>query len=387
MNIVKNINLFQGIGVVITTLLGSGIFIVPAVSASLTDGNSLYGWFILSILIVPISYIFGLLGNRYPHIAGSSYFVKKSFGDKLARVIGYLYISIVPIGPPVVVITGATYLSSILNQDISIIAALVMICIISILNQFKYSISSNIGLVIVILIVSIIIFMSYFAYFEQETIKFNKIDKSFFNSLGVMFWCFVGIEAISHLSSEFKYKNDFLKVIIFGTLIVGLLYSLVSYSVLKFNIYGDELVNFKSLIIIFDTILPLYGKYIISIVGFFICLIAVNLYVASTTRLLYSYTKEKISFNKNLLIIIATITITVILKLQFNIKIESLILYANGVFAIIYLFVAISGIKLLKGKERFISIVAALILLGTIITIGINILYAAAIFILLYFTS
>jgi amino acid efflux transporter len=295
-----------------------------------------------------------------------------------------MYISIIPIGSPVVIITGASYLLTLFNSDMLLLASLFMILIIFILNQYKFSISSNIGLIIVFLILLIILIMTYFAFFQKNPINFTPINNSFFTSLGIIFWCFVGIEAISHISSEFKNKNDFFKTIIYGVLIVGFLYTLVSFSVLKFNIYGDEALNFNSLILIFDKIMPIYGKILLAIVGFLICLIAVNLYVASTTRLLYSYTKEKLSFKINLILIILSIVSTVSLKILYNIKIDTLILYANGVFVIIYFFVTLSGIKLLTKKDKFISIIATLILICIILVIGLNMIYAFSIFIILF---
>jgi amino acid efflux transporter len=167
-------------------------------------------------------------------------------------------------------------------------------------------------------------------------------------------------------------------------LIVGFLYTLVSFSVLKFNIFGDENLNFQSLILIFDTIIPFYGKIILSIVGFLICLIAVNLYVASTTRLLYSYTKNHLTYNINLILIVFCITTTVSLKILYNIKIDTLILYANGVFVLIYFFVGLSGIKLLNKIDKFVSILATFILGIVIVIIGFDMIYAIGIFLLFF---
>jgi len=370
---------------VITTLLGSGIFIVPSLTASLSGTNSLLGWLILSCLIIPIAYIFGVLGSRYPHLEGSAFFVKNAFGEKIGKIIGMMYISIIPIGPPVVILTGASYLTTLIDSDVLLYISFFMIIVVFILNQYRFSISSNIGLVIVGFILLIIGIMTYFALFEPQTIlHFKTLDNNFLKSLGIMFWCFVGIEAVSHLSSEFKNKNDFLKIIIFGVLIVGFLYTLVSFSVLKFNIFGDENLNFQSLILIFDTIIPFYGKIILSIVGFLICLIAVNLYVASTTRLLYSYTKNHLTYNINLILIVFCITTTVSLKILYNIKIDTLILYANGVFVLIYFFVGLSGIKLLNKIDKFVSILATFILGIVIVIIGFDMIYAIGIFLLFF---
>ena len=374
--ITKDINITQGIGVVITTLLGSGIFIVPAISASLAGGNSLIGWILISLFVIPITYIFGIFGTKYPHIEGSAYFVQNAFGEKIGKTIGLMYLSIIPIGPPVVIITGASYLTSFFNHEILLLISFLMIGIIFILNQYKFSISSKIGLVIVFLILLIISIIAYNSFFQSNEINFKTLDNNFFKSIGIMFWCFVGIEAISHLSSEFKNKNDFLKVVIYGIIITGFLYTLVGFSVLKYNIFGNEILNIQSLILIFGTIIPFYGKIIISIIGFFICLIAVNLYVASSTRILYSYNKDKLTFNKSLILIILAITITTTLKILYDIHLETLILYANGVFVLIYFFVGLSGIKLLKNIDKIVAIIATIILAAIIYFIGLSMIYA-----------
>ncbi len=383
MKISKELNITQGIGVVITTLLGSGIFIVPAITASLSGANSLIAWLVISLCIIPITYVFGIFGKKYPHIEGSAYFVKNAFGQKLGKVIGLMYLSVIPIGPPVVVITGASYLSSLFDSNILLLVSILMIFTIFMLNQYKFSISSNIGLIIIAFILLIIVIISYNSLFQNKEIVFKSLDNNFLKSIGIMFWCFVGIEAISHLSSEFKNKNDFLKAVIYGIIAVGFLYTLVGFSVLKFNIFGEESLNIESLILIFDNILPFYGKFIMSIIGFFICLIAVNLYVASSTRILYSYTKNKLTFNKSLLVIILAILVTTILKIVYNIQLETLLLYANGVFVLVYFFVGLSGIKIFKGIDKLVAIISTAIMGGMIYFIGMNMVYSVGIFIIL----
>ena len=74
--------------------------------------------------------------------------------------------------------------------------------------------------------------------------------------------------------------------------------------------------------------------------------------------------------------IILAITFTVILKIIYNIGIDILILYANGIFVLIYLFVALSGIKLLKNEDKIISIVATCILIGIMFIIGFGMIYS-----------
>ncbi len=378
----KKLSIFQGIGIVITTLLGSGIFIVPLLSASLSKGNSLIAWIIMSIAIIPIAYIFGVLGGKYPHVEGSAFFVEQAFGKKMGRIIGLMYTSIIPIGPPVVIITGASYLQAFFPTNLLLLLSLAMIGFVYILNQYNFSISSNIGLAIVVAILVIIGIMTFSATSLDNPIEFEPMDMNFFTSLGTIFWCFVGIEAVSHLSSEFK-QGQFLKIIIWGVLIAGALYALVAYAVLAFQAYGTETENMQSLMYIFQSTFPKYGKAFLAIIGFLICLIAVNLYVASSVRLLSSYAKKKLSSRLSLLLVTLAITTTTVIKILFDVPIDTLILYANGVFVVIYFFVALSGVILLRNKDRIIALCAVFMLSVIIVGIGFNMVYAVGVFILL----
>lgn len=63
----KDLGLWQGMGLLATSLLGTGIFVVPATAASLAGGASLWSWLLLIALVLPIAFTFARLGRRYPH--------------------------------------------------------------------------------------------------------------------------------------------------------------------------------------------------------------------------------------------------------------------------------------------------------------------------------
>ena len=47
----KDLGLWQGMGLLATSLLGTGIFVVPATAASLAGGGSLWAWLLLIALV------------------------------------------------------------------------------------------------------------------------------------------------------------------------------------------------------------------------------------------------------------------------------------------------------------------------------------------------
>ena len=192
-------------------------------------------------------------------------------------------------------------------------------------------------------------------------------------TLGIIFWCFVGIEALSHVSHEFKNENDFFKAVVLGIIIVAFLYMAVTFSILVFNAFGTEDENLKSLVIVASNIFSNANK-IIGIMAFIICIMALNLYVASLTRLA---TTLNLDFKKALFLIMGIILAVAVLKFLLGFKVDLLIKYSNGVFVLIYFLVSLSAFKILKNK---ISILAVISMGAIILILGFDMIYAAVMF-------
>ncbi len=370
------LNLYQGSATIIVTLLGSGVFVVPALSATYSGWVSLVLWFLMVLLILPIAFSFAKLGKLYPNAGGSAYFVKQAFGKNFEKITTLLYLSIIPIGPPVVIITGAAYLAEAFNTANLIPFIVLMSVIVFLLNLISFHISSNINIFITATIILLISVLFVFAFLHPFKITHHSLN--FVKTIGIIFWCFVGIEAITHLSHEFKNESDFYKAVIIAVFVVAFLYMAATFSLLVFNAYGNEYKNLSSLAIAVSKIFP-FAKALIAIIAFLICLMAVNLYIASLTRL---STTLGFSFKKALGIIVGIIFTVSIIKAVFNIKVALLIIYSNGVFVLIYLLVALSAFKIFKDKISFLSVLSMVFI---IFTIGIDMIYSVFIFILLIF--
>ena len=71
----QELGLAQGIGLLSTSLLGTGVFAVPALAALVAGNNSLWAWPVLIILVFPIAIVFAILGRHYPSAGGVAHFV------------------------------------------------------------------------------------------------------------------------------------------------------------------------------------------------------------------------------------------------------------------------------------------------------------------------
>ncbi len=57
-------------------------------------------WPALIVLVFPVAIVFALLGRHYPSAGGVAHFVEQAFGPRLARVTGWLFLSVIPVGLP-----------------------------------------------------------------------------------------------------------------------------------------------------------------------------------------------------------------------------------------------------------------------------------------------
>ena len=60
----QELGLAQGVGLLSTSLLGTGVFAVPALAALVAGNNSLWAWPVLIVLVFPVAIVFAVLGRH-----------------------------------------------------------------------------------------------------------------------------------------------------------------------------------------------------------------------------------------------------------------------------------------------------------------------------------
>src|SRR5690606_6891872 len=112
-------------------------------------------------------------------------------------------------------------------------------------------------------------------------------------ALGVMFWCFVGIEAFTHLGEEFKRpQRDFPLALLLGVLLAGLVYWAFSVAVLSFGVYGDVHSDAASLPRLMHMLLGDQARWLVAAVGYLACFASMNVYLQGFARLIWSLADE-----------------------------------------------------------------------------------------------
>lgn len=396
----QSITVTHGVGMLVSALLGSGVFIIPAIAASVAGSWSLLAWLIMGLLILPIVFTFATLGKKHPHAGGTAYFVKLAFGDKAGRIVSWLFIWVVGLGAPVIVITGANFLVKGLialgvielqNSQALFYCSLLMLVLLFVFNLFGLKTAAIIQTSLSICIVSCLLFVSidsqYHSPFHLPNTSFNLSDIAL--SATYILWCFLGIEAIAHLANDFKDPHrDFPLTIIIGIIITLIVYSLISLSLLQMHFYGDEQANLNSVIDLATLSLGGKGLILISFAGFLTCYISISLYFVGFSRLLLSMAKQdqiyscfgktnrfSVAYCGLLLAIVITLLMLFFYRYS-GLDLEGLIAYANGLFILIYLAAMVAGMRLLTGRSRHLAKLGALTCLVLFISLTTHALFA-----------
>jgi len=398
----QEITLLSGIGQLSTTLLGTGLFMVPAIAAGIAGQFSLWAWIVLFIAICPIALTFAQLGKRFPSAGGTAYFVRKAFNIKLEKSVAWLFLSVIPVGVPAAIALAAGFLQQLLPSSLnsSLFAQLLTVALLIGVNLAGAKSSGRLQTVIALAIFALISAFWWQGDFSTSDLILPKVTSDSILpiglALGVMFWCFVGIEAFAHMGEEFKNpQRDFPIAIIVGCFVAGATYWVCSVIILKMQAYGTPMFDSASIPWIAQQLFGPEFKTLISVIGFAACFASVNLYTQSLSRMLWAQAREY-SPNSSLarlsirgvpahatLAVGAVVLVSCVVGELSGLDLEFFLKLANGIFVLIYLLAMLAAYKLLSGVSRQLAAVSLVLCTAVFICLGWSMLYAVGVFALL----
>lgn len=284
------IRLPQAVALYIGAVLGAGILIVPGLAAEAAGPASLIDWGILLILVLPLSLCMAFLAQSYPNSGGVSYFVAQAFGQRFGAVIGWFFLTSVPIGAPVAALTGSGYLAAALglteSYRIGIAGAMLLIALY--LNYAGMKLAGKVQVAVVSAIVGMLLFTIIGAMPEVKAASFEPFMTHGFGGIAsastLLFWCFIGWEAVSHLSGEFvNPSRDVVRATIIAALLIGSLYFLNAFAIIGTDSYQSHAQ--AALVIVAERAFGRIGAVLVGISGLFICLATIITYIGAASRL------------------------------------------------------------------------------------------------------
>ncbi|OMH39084.1 L-methionine/branched-chain amino acid transporter [Motiliproteus sp. MSK22-1] len=385
----KQISLPQGISLLLTTLMGTGAFVVPSLAATIADKQALWAWVLLISLMLPIALTFAMLGARHPHAGGTAYLLSKAFGSRWENFTGWLYLSVIPTGLPAAITIATGYLGNFLGIESAYhgwLAALTLTLIL-LINLMGIKASGHMQTLIAIAVGGTLTVLLLVSELELKDLQPPPFALPELGNIGeamaVIFWCFVGIEAMTHLGAEFKNpRRDFPLTIIIGVVLTGLFYYLTAALVIRYSAYGNESIDSQSVAFLAGQLIGPVGEKVVSLIGFLACLASINLYNLSFTRLIWSMAENSVlpaplgqltsrgvpARAAILVFIISMLCLTI--KYQLDVGLDELIKYSDGVFVVIYLLGVLTGLRLLSGYRKQLAGLSLILCLLALITIG-----------------
>ncbi|MCL1047135.1 L-methionine/branched-chain amino acid transporter [Shewanella sp. 1_MG-2023] len=395
--ITGTIGRWQGAGLMATTLLGTGVFILPQMTIAVANSGALLAWIILTVAILPVAVVFGLLASRFPHAAGPAYFIEKAFGTTAGRTIGLIFLFVIPIGAPAAILMTFQFMDALVSITGwgQLVAELMIVLVLLLLNYRGIQVSAKLQFALTLAIVAVVaVLFSASGTNVSEAGAFTELASAEVSTvmlaMGIGFWSFLGIEAMTHLANDFKNpKKDMLPAMMIGTVLVGIIYLICTLLLLMVPSDKEGL----AMIHTFETLLGNVvwqgmGAQVIGILGIASGIATVNVYCASAARLLWSFSKEGVlpSYFSKLnqfgvpLRALVTILLTMVLVISFTFvteqKLEDLIAWSNGVFIIIYLLTMLSAAKLLSKRYLPLVVGGCIFCLGVGVALAENMLYS-----------
>ena len=377
----ETITIKKGTALYVGAVLGSGILILPGMTASVAEGNAIVSWLFMISLSIPLAFTFAFLSIEYPSAGGIATFSEKAFGKNIGAIIGWSFFIAGSVGQIVVSMTGGMYIVKVfaLSSYFTYVIALLILSISIGFNLYGLKMSGLFQVCIGVLtfFILIVTIISSLPYIEMKNINIHfsmhEINPILNASL-LIFWSFFGWEAIASLAPEFKTPRK--RNVIFSTgfaiIIIGILYIGIALSVIGTKSYHINADNTTALVLVIKQTLGVQFAWVIGFVAFIICLGTTNAFIASMGRLGYSLGKEEIAprylahINEkrenptNAVKVVGCIAIIgLLISFVFQISIENIVLIPNSLGIITYIVGAAAGMKLIKNKlGKVFSVVA-----------------------------
>ncbi|MNS82652.1 Inner membrane protein YjeH [compost metagenome] len=317
-----------------------------------------------------------------------------AFGPRLERVTGWLFLSVIPVGLPAALHIATGFGQALFgwHDEQLLLAELGTLAIVWWVGSRGASSSANLQTLVAVLIVALIAAIWWAGDIQVSAIPFPAIadveHTQLFAALAVMFWCFVGLEAFAHLASEFKQpERDFPRALIIGLLLAGTVYWACTVLVLHFSAYSADMAAAASLPGIVVQLFGVKALWIACVIGYLACFASLNIYIQSFARLVWSQaqykpdsrlsrlSKRQLPLNA-LNAVLGCCVLSTLCIYGLNINLDALIVYANGIFIIIYLLCMLAGCRLLKGRFKVLAVVGGVLCLLLLVMVGWKSLYA-----------
>ncbi|WP_051343794.1 APC family permease [Alicyclobacillus herbarius] len=378
----------EGSALAIGAVLGSGVLILPAMTAQQAGPASILAWIFVSLLSFPVAWVIGTLGASYPHAGGIVEYARVAFGSTAGRITAWLCLGTIPIGVPIIALVGADYVAAVCQFPHWTALGLAALM----LGGSLYLHRRGIGLAAwtQVLFLAMIVLLMFTAIVaaapHMKWANFHPLVpygfRPIFSSAVEIFWCYVGWEMIVHLAEEFQNpERDLRRTFLTAPLLVAGLYIALSVVTVGTHAYGSKEVA-APLSQLVTVGLGRFGSIVTGVAALFITIVAIHGNVGGFSRMVYSQARDGVfpdifarlhsRFHTPTIVLYALgIDFVVVLTLYMvcHVSVGALVPWPSVLFLVLYMIAMASALKLVGRSKPGARIMAWIALLSSAVCI------------------
>ncbi|HUK51027.1 MAG TPA: amino acid permease, partial [Terriglobales bacterium] len=371
----KAIRLRNAVALYASSVLGSGVLVLPGLTAKIAGPGSIIAWILLSLASYPFAFTFASLSARRPESGGVYSFAKEAFGFRVGTVTGWLFGLWVITGAPAVTLIAASYLGYAfpLGRAQTFEIAFLIILAGFIINYRGIVLSNKVQLAIVGSIVALLTLTIGSSALLVKPQNFQPFLPYGVIPVGtaaaLIFWSFLGYENTSNVAEEFEHpERDFHRSIMLSVVLISVLYIAIVVVTIGTLAYqaGGSVAPFAAIL---SNVIGGYGAEGTALLAVFIIFGTVNAYTTGVSRLFYAVARDggfprafahlnskSQAPDRVLIALLLSIATVLTIFYYFGVDLETALLVPSGAAILVYVIGSAAGVKLLgrglRGVKR-----------------------------------
>src|SRR2546430_9906597 len=292
------ITLRHAVAIYVSSLLGSGIFVIPGLAAQIAGPASIVSWMLLSLASYPFAYTFAKLSSKQPESGGIYALARDGIGLPAGAATALPFLSWAVLGAPAATVAAASYLAFVfpLNRlDIYLAAAsiLILACVVNYVGiRFTGRVQlATVAAILVALVIAVVASAP-----RVRPANYTPFLPSGLGSIGtaaaLIVWSYLGYENTSNVAEEFRNpERDFHRSVVISVFLISGLYLAIAVVTVGTGAYmvGGGATPFAAMM---SDAFGTYGWAIVALSAVFVTFGTVNAYVAGMARVYYAAARD-----------------------------------------------------------------------------------------------
>ncbi|MFI7098998.1 APC family permease [Streptomyces sp. NPDC050161] len=378
----RTITVTQGIALYVGAIVGAGVLLLPALSATRAGPASIVAWVFDATLGIPLALTFAALASRFPDAGGVATFVTKAFGPASGTVAGWFYFIASATAQTLVALTGAYYGASYLglSRGTTFLFAGGILVVATVANLRGIKVSGRLQLVFaatvsLMLLAALVVSVPRFT--AANWTPFAPHGMSEVGSVAVViFFAFFGWEAITHLAEEFRDPvRDVPRSTVISVGVITFLYVGVVVATIGTKTYGSDDVNHTVIARLLANGVGGPIGTMTAVIAMLIALGTANAFVATTSRLGYALARDgafpaplaRVSPRGIPAVSVLTVggyaTAGLVVSYFMHWGPETLLVVPNSLVIMTFVAAMAAGVRLLTGTRRVLAVIGTVLCL------------------------